>query len=61
VFENELIAAEYARTVHVLTALPGPCPNDYLEPETWAHVPELKLRQGDRIEIMPRTARGSPS
>lgn len=51
VFENDLVAAEYARTVHVLKGLPGTFPESYLEPETWAHIPETKLRQGDRVEI----------
>jgi hypothetical protein len=51
VFENDLMDAEYARTVHVLKGLPGTFPENYLEPETWAHIPETKLRQGARIEI----------
>jgi hypothetical protein len=52
VFENDLKSAEYVRSVYIITALPDTLPANYLEPETWAHVPELKLRQGDRIEIL---------
>lgn len=52
VFENDLKSAEYVRSVFVITALPDTLPANYLEPETWAHIPDLKLRQGDRIEIM---------
>lgn len=52
VFENDLKSAEYVRSVFVITALPDTLPANYLEPETWSHIPELKLRQGDRIEIM---------
>lgn len=52
VFENNLMRAEDVRSVYTITALPDTLPVNYLEPETWAHVPELKLRQGDRIEIM---------
>lgn len=56
VFENDLKSAEYVRSVFVITALPDTLPANYLEPETWAHVPDLKLRQGDRIEVMAADA-----
>lgn len=52
VFENDLQSAEYARSAFVITAKADTQPVNYLEPETWSHIPDLKLRQGDRIEIM---------
>jgi hypothetical protein len=50
IFEGDLTAAEYARTVHVLTAPAGAQPDDFLEAETYAHALR-KLRPRDRIEV----------
>lgn len=50
IFEGNLREAEYARTVYNLTAKPGEAPEDYTQPESFAHVTR-KLKAGDRIEI----------
>ncbi len=50
VFEGNLMEADYARPVYVLTAKPGETPEDYTNPETYAHVGG-KLKPKARLEI----------
>lgn len=50
VFDGDLMEAEYARPVYVLTAKPGDTPEDYALPASYAHVGG-KLRPKTRIEV----------
>jgi hypothetical protein len=51
VFEDRLKPAEFARTEHLLTAPQGASADDYLDPETYAHVLN-KLRPDDVITVI---------
>ena len=50
ILESRLVTADYASVVYCLEAPAGSQPDDFLEPEAYAHVTR-KLGAGSRLEI----------